>query len=158
MATEARLEIQDLDFSDSAETDDKNRLRIISCSFGFSQIKEEHQVGRSGTNYQYEIVTRVQAGHIKITIPTVRSPDLMNWMITRHLKHKGKITFIGLTGTGVKQEMESLEFEEALLVDLKEEFYEDKQMITHLTILSPIIKISNMEWKTETMYSSKDDI
>jgi hypothetical protein len=153
MATEARLEIQNLDFSDSAETDDKDRLRIISCSFGFSQIEEKQK--RRGYGAGYDIVTRVRAGHIKITIPTVRSPDLMNWMITRHLKHKGKITFIGLTNSGVKQEMESLEFEDALLVDLKEEFYEDKQMITHLTISSPRIKISNMEYKSETMYQSK---
>jgi len=153
MSYEARLEIQDIDFSESSDTDDEGRLRIISCSFSFSQIEEEYKSRLTPTGY--DIVTRVRAGHIKITIPTVRSPDLVNWMITRHMKHKGKITFIGMADTGVKQEMESLEFEDALLVDLKEEFHEDKQMITHLTISSPKIKISNMEWKNETMYKEE---
>ena len=114
-------------------------IRILSYDFSFSQEIDHNGLASS----------RVRAGLITLTITGINDTELVNWMLNRWDRKKGKISFFGINESGVPQESKSLKFEDAFLVHYGESFTDQSDMIINLSISCRKITLSNADWETE---------
>lgn len=114
-------------------------IRILSYNFSFSQEIDSNGLPSS----------RVRAGLINLTIYGKSDPDMVNWMLGRMMTKNGKITFTGISSSGIPQETNSLVFENGILVSYSESFNDQSDMIISLSISCQKITLSTATWETK---------
>ncbi len=118
--------------------DEDRGIKILSCDYSFSQDVE---------NLTGFIRSKVRAGLINLALPSTDDPEIVQWMIERSMRKKGKITFSGPGESGAPEKKKSLEFEDGILVNYHETFNEDTEMTIDLTISARKITLSNINFE-----------
>lgn len=131
MAVTARLFIK-------GHAKEEKGIRVLSCDFSFSQPVDQDGAPRS----------YVRAGLINITITGINDNEIVDWMIIRNMPKEGKISFLGVNESGVQQEIKSLQFAEAFLVNYNEVFTDQSEMTISLSISAGKITLSNSTYET----------
>ncbi|MBN2173796.1 MAG: hypothetical protein JXR61_07215 [Prolixibacteraceae bacterium] len=116
MSLTARLHIEE-------HPQEKTGIKILSCSFSFSQ-----DVDSNG-----KIASNVRSGLINVSIPGINDTELIRWMLGKDTRRNGRIVFSGVMETGPNK---TLEFEDAVLVSYYESFTDQSDMIINLGISS----------------------
>lgn len=132
MSLSARLHIQ-------GHSKENQGIKILSSSFSFSQDVDARGMTSS----------KVRAGMINLTLHGGEDPEIIQWMLGGNIRKNGKIVYTGVTDTGPKR---SVEFEDALLVDYKEDFNDQTDIIIRLVISARMIVISGVVH--ESMWTS----
>lgn len=125
MSLTARLHIE-------GHSQQEKGIKILSCDFSFSQDVDNR--GMASSN--------VRAGLINVTIPGINDNEIIQWMLSRDDRKKGKISFSGVVDTGPHR---SVEFEDAVLVSYHESFSDQSDIIISLTISPRIIKVTGVK-------------
>jgi hypothetical protein len=125
MSLTARLHIE-------GHSQQEKGIKILSCDFSFSQDVDNR--GMASSN--------VRAGLINVTIPGINDNEIIQWMLSRDDRKKGKITFSGVVDTGPHR---SVEFEDAVLVSYHESFSDQSDIMISLTISPRIIKVTGVK-------------
>ncbi len=117
---------------------EREGIKILTCDFSFRQ-----DVDNNGY-----ISSSVRAGLINVTITGINDAEIVQWMLGRTIGKKGKISFMGITNSGVPQESKSLIFEDAILVNYSESFADESESLISLSLSARKITISNATWET----------
>ena len=114
-------------------------IKVLSCGYSFYQkVNEDGYIAGS-----------VRAGLINISISAINDTEIVQWMVLRNDQKSGKISFSGIDPeTAAPQEIKTLEFYNAILVNYSESFNDEADMVMNLSISAPKIKLSNSEWET----------
>ena len=129
MSLTARLHIEGHD-------QENKGIKIISCDFSFSQ-----DVDSNG-----KIASKIRAGIINVSIPGINDTELIQWMLGRDIRKKGKISYSGVIDTGPRK---SLEFEDAVLVNYSESFSDQSDIVINLSISSRKITVSGVTHESQ---------
>ncbi|RIH65311.1 hypothetical protein D1164_09270 [Mariniphaga sediminis] len=132
MSLTARLHIE-------GHEKEQRGIKVLSCDYSFSQDVENNGL----------ISSSVRAGFINVSIPGINDAEIVQWMVSRNIRKKGKISFLGVNESGVPQESKSIEFEDAILVNYSEAFIDESDMVIHLSISARKITLSNTKWETQ---------
>lgn len=114
-------------------------IRILTCNYSFSQEVNELGCPKSV----------IRPGFIELSIPGINDAEIVRWMISRNVRKKGKISFLGVNEGGVQQETKKLEFEDAILVNYRETFTDQTDMVIYLTISARKIRISDETFESQ---------
>ena len=115
---------------------EKQGIKILSCNFSFSQSVDS--AGR--------IMSNVQAGIINISIPGIDDAEIVQWMIGKDIRKKGKISYSGIISTGPHKH---IEFEDAVLVNYSESFTDQMDTVINLSISSRKITVCGVTHETQ---------
>ncbi len=118
---------------------ERKGIRVLTCTYSFSQDVNELGFPTSA----------IRQGFIEVSIPGINDAEIVRWMISRNVRKKGKISFLGVNEGGVPQETKKLEFEDAILVNYRETFTDQSDMVIYLTISARIIRLSDESLETQ---------
>ena len=129
MSLTARLHIE-------GHSEEKKGIKILSCDYSFSQ-----DVDSNG-----KIASNIRAGIINVSIPGISDTEIVQWMLGRDVRKKGKISFSGVIDTGPHK---YFEFEDAVLINYNESFSDQSDIIINLSISSRKIVVSGVTHETQ---------
>lgn len=129
MSLTARLHIE-------GHSEEQKGIKILSCDFNFSQ----------DTDNKGRIASDIRAGTINLAIPGINDTEIIQWMLGKDIRKKGKISYSGVIATGPHK---SIEFEDAVLVSYSESFSDQADVIIQLSISSRKITISGITHETQ---------
>jgi hypothetical protein len=129
MSLTARLHIE-------GHSEEQKGIKILSCDFSFSQ----------DTDNKGRIASDIRAGTINLAIPGINDTEIIQWMLGKDIRKKGKISYSGVIATGPHK---SIEFEDAVLVNYSESFSDQADVIIQLSISSRKITISGITHETQ---------
>lgn len=132
MSVTARLHIK-------GHSKEEKGIRVLSCDFSFSQPVDEAGLAFS----------KVRAGLINLTITGVNDNEIVDWMLLRAMLKSGKISFMDVNESGIRQETKSVEFTDAFLVNYNESFSDQSLMVISLSISARKITLSNSTYETQ---------
>jgi hypothetical protein len=99
----------------------KDGIKVLSCSYGFSQDVDVHG----------KVNSRIRIGMINLTIPGISDNSLINWMWGYDATKNGEIKLSGYGDSGQRQ---SIKFFDGLLVSYNESFSDPSDTVINLTI------------------------
>ncbi len=129
MSLTARLHIE-------GHSEEQKGIKILSCDFSFSQ----------DTDNKGRIASDIRVGTINLVLPGVNDTEIIQWMLGKDIRKKGKISYSGVIATGPHK---SIEFEDAVLVNYSESFSDQADVIIQLSISSRKITISGITHETQ---------
>ena len=129
MSLTARLHIE-------GHSEEQKGIKILSCDYSFSQ----------DTDNKGRIASDIRAGTINLAIPGINDTEIIQWMLGKDIRKKGKISYSGVIATGPHK---SIEFEDAVLVNYSESFSDKADVIIQLSISSRKITISGITHETQ---------
>lgn len=125
MSLSARLHI-------TGHSNESTGSEVLSCDFSFSQ--EIDGTGRVASN--------VRGGIINLTIRGVDDPEILQWSVTRNAIRSGRISFSGVIATGPTRR---IEFEDAYLINYRENFTSQSDIVIYLTLSARSLSISGVD-------------
>jgi ribosomal protein L25 (general stress protein Ctc) len=96
-------------------------IKVLSCSFGFSQDVDNRGM----------VASKVRIGTINLTIPHINDATIINWMLGHDTRKNGEIIFSGYSD-GVPRQ--SIVFEDSVLISYHESFSDPSDTTISLTI------------------------
>lgn len=109
----------------------KEGIRLKYCNFYFSQAMDSKGLPNS----------IVHGGVINLSFVSIDDTEIIQWMISADAAKNGKITFVGDNNT---KAFKVLEFRDARLVAYSENFTDESQLITSLTISARELTLSGV--------------
>lgn len=99
----------------------KDGIKVLSCSYGFSQ----------DVDVRGKVNSKIRIGMINLTIPGINDNTLINWMWGYEAVKNGEIKLSGYGDSGQRQ---SIKFVDGLLVSYNESFSDPADTVINLTI------------------------
>lgn len=118
---------------------------VLSCDFGFSQDIDETGMVQS----------RVRGGIISLSIRGVDDSDILQWMMDQGSTKNGRIQLSGYSTTGVSGPRRRIEFEDGYLINYRESFANQTDVVVHLTISARKITVSGVDH--ENIWTGPDE-
>ncbi|TFH37374.1 MAG: hypothetical protein E4G95_04865 [Bacteroidia bacterium] len=112
---------------------EKEGIHLLSCDFRFFQETDQKGLPTS----------KVHGGLVDISFASVDDNEIIQWMISEDADKNGKISFSGDNNT---KPFKTLEFKDARLISYRENFTDQSQMITYLSISIRTINISGVKY------------
>jgi len=111
---------------------EKEGIRLLNCDYQFSQAIDSKGLTTS----------RVQGGIINLSFISIEDNEIIQWMISEDADKDGNITIVGDNNT---KPFKTIEFKDARLISYNENFVDQSQMITSLTISARQITIAGVK-------------
>ncbi|MET7030328.1 type VI secretion system tube protein TssD [Sediminicola luteus] len=131
MVLSAKLHIQ-------GHQNEEDGIQLLSCDYNFSQEIDQKGLPTS----------KVNGGIINLSFPSLEDNEIIQWMISEDADKSGEISFSGDTNS---KPFRTLEFKDARLVFYQENFMDQSNMVTTLSISTRELTISGVKYTNAWM-------
>ena len=108
-------------------------IQLLSCDYQFSQEIDQKGLPTS----------KVKGGIINLSFQSLEDNEIIQWMISEDADKSGEISFSGDTNS---KPFRTIEFKDARLVFYQENFMDQSNMVTALSISTREMTISGVKY------------
>ena len=112
---------------------EQDGIHLVTCGYRFFQEVDQKGLPTS----------KVHGGIIDLSFVSLEDNEIIQWMISEDADKNGKISFSGDNNT---KPFKTLEFKDARLISYHEDFRDQSQMMTTLSISARQISVSGVKY------------